>query len=409
MPNTFGPSAANIVNQMTPNAVDSANMSEKGNPQLNLEDKNKKFLEALDEKIGLNGDVEVSNMEDFMENADLNNDSIELKTSSNSYFSLSKFSQMSQSDSGSLGGNMDMDTELDMGMQIPEQDSSSMPSNNESFEQNSSELVFNNTEELRKLIDQNVSNPDFKNELMKSAPVDASSLVSDGLSMYYEPETTEGKRAEIAGSIFDAIHGQEDNSQVVGTYVSSEEIEKIVKEANSKIKIFAKEQANKLNKTASSFNLKKQAQSSRSVEFVNFGPESKRIFPYSNTGMLGSEYHTWIRARDHNFIFDDHAVDFETFWRGNIMDKYSQPYRNNKGEWVGGYINKRFDVEHNIPEGNNMQLLPGQIRRPYMPEFATLEARMEDSRKKLAEERGYSPTDEKSKAYNWKEASLKKK
>jgi hypothetical protein len=91
------------------------------------------------------------------------------------------------------------------------------------------------------------------------------------------------------------------------------------------------------------------------------------------------------------------------------MDKYSQPYRNDKGEWVGGYINKRFDVDRNIPEGNNLQLLPGQRRRPYLPEFATIEARMEASRKKMAEDRRYEPTDTEAKPYNWKEAAVKKK
>jgi hypothetical protein len=91
------------------------------------------------------------------------------------------------------------------------------------------------------------------------------------------------------------------------------------------------------------------------------------------------------------------------------MDKYSQPYRNEKGEWVGGYLNKRFETDRNVPEGNNHQLLPGQLRRPYMPEFATMEARLEDSRGKFAKERGYDPTDSKAKVYNWKEASGVKK
>jgi hypothetical protein len=184
----------------------------------------------------------------------------------------------------------------------------------------------------------------------------------------------------------------------------------MVKESLVAIQKFAKESASKVTTKTASYNLKKEAQfHGRTTEFINFGPAEKRVFPYSNTGILGSEWHTWIRARDHNFIFDDHAVDFDTFWRGNIMDKYSRPYRNEKGEWVGGYMNKRIEVDRNIPEGNNYQLLPGQRRRPYMPEFATLEARMEDSRKKMAEERGYDPTDTGAKAYNWKEATVKKK
>jgi hypothetical protein len=135
------------------------------------------------------------------------------------------------------------------------------------------------------------------------------------------------------------------------------------------------------------------------------------MLPWSNIGFLGSDWHTWIRARDHNFIFDDKAIDFETFWRGNIMDKYSRPYRNEKGEYVGGYINKRFEVDRNIPEGNNMQLLPGQKRRPYMPEFATFEARLTAARKDHAKDRGYSPTEteyEPSNNYNWN-STVKKK
>jgi hypothetical protein len=221
--------------------------------------------------------------------------------------------------------------------------------------------------------------PMFINNLITQSPVDKQETVKDAAQRYFEPDRSEVDRIRILTDIYEAIGPSGEGVESVKATYTKASIQNVIKEAESKIKAFAKQAAKSVNvKTAKSYNLKKQAQfnGQHHTEFLNFGPESLREFcQWSNVGFLASDWHTWLRARDHNFIFDDKAIDFDTFWRGNVMDKYSRPYRNEKGEYVGGYINKRFEVDRNIPEGNNLQLLPGQKRRPYMPEFSTFEAR----------------------------------
>ena len=87
------------------------------------------------------------------------------------------------------------------------------------------------------------------------------------------------------------------------------------------------------------------------------------------------------------------------------MDKYSRPYKDKKGNWVGGYIQKRFEVDKNIPEITNMQLKPGERRKPIMPQYGNTESRLQDARSK-GNIAGSLNND---KPFNWKEAQSKKK
>ena len=86
------------------------------------------------------------------------------------------------------------------------------------------------------------------------------------------------------------------------------------------------------------------------------------------------------------------------------MDKYSRPYKNKEGEWDGGYLNKRFETDRNIPEASNIQLKPGQRRKPVLPEYGNTESRLQDARNKG----NIAGAIDTSKPYNWKEASKKK-
>ena len=85
------------------------------------------------------------------------------------------------------------------------------------------------------------------------------------------------------------------------------------------------------------------------------------------------------------------------------MDKYSRPYKDKDGNWVGGYIQKRFEVDKNIPEANNMQLKPGQKRKPILPEYGNTESRLQAARA-AGEIEG---ANDKKKPFNWKEAKKK--
>jgi len=403
MPGTFGPSAANQMataklpieqaksvnqdlSQIRPIVPSSLSNADKNNFLSQLRD-------AFDQtvQIARDNEGEVTSVQN-----DISSDNSQSVMAS-SYFDLSKFSQMAPV--------------MDSGFSSQEQS----PSDPMMGEQDSQQSFnFNSPQELQALLEQSSQDPNIVNQIVEASPADAQDLVKDSLQRFFEPGDAADKTI-LAAEIFKAIHGRgQGEEQVEGTYTSDitqASVENVINNVNKAIKVFAKHIAS-MKKTSKSYNLKKQAQQFNGgsyTDFINYGPDEKRVLPYSNTGIVGNDWHVWLRGRDHNFIFDDHAVDFDTFWRGNIMDKYSQPYRNNKGEWVGGYLNKRFETDHNIPEGNNLQLLPGQRRRPYLPEFASMEARMEASRSKFAEDRGYDPSDTDSKAYNWKEAGTVKK
>jgi hypothetical protein len=190
----------------------------------------------------------------------------------------------------------------------------------------------------------------------------------------------------------------------VSTY--NKTVASVVDETDRIIQKIAKNIAS--NKQASAgFNMKKFAQHKSLDQAIMFGPGQTRVDPFS--GQLISNWHLVERNKGFGLKIDDILdIDWESIWRSTIMDKYSQPYRNKDGEWVGGYLNKRFEVARNVPEGNNLQLKPGQLRRPYLPEFSSTESRLEAMREKEADKRGYKPVSE-GKPYNWKEASSKKK
>jgi hypothetical protein len=136
-----------------------------------------------------------------------------------------------------------------------------------------------------------------------------------------------------------------------------------------------------------------------------YGPGQVRFDPFYRQPV--SNYSLVERNKGFGLTIDDiWDIDYEAIWRGNIMDKYSRPYRDKDGNWVGGYINKRFEVDQWIPEGNNYQLKPGQRRKPRLPEHGVIEGRLEAAREKGDIVGG--PVVE-GKPFNWKEAQLKKK
>jgi hypothetical protein len=137
-----------------------------------------------------------------------------------------------------------------------------------------------------------------------------------------------------------------------------------------------------------SFNLKKEAQHKVVEDTFMYGPSQTRIDPFYM--MPVSDYHVIERNKGYGLDFGGvWDVDWEAVWRGSIMDKYSRPYKDKEGNWVGGYIQKRFEVDKNIPEQNNLQLKPGQKRRPILPQYGNTESRLEHMR--ASEDRGYEP------------------
>ncbi|MHA1469094.1 MAG: hypothetical protein ACTSSP_00885 [Candidatus Asgardarchaeia archaeon] len=199
----------------------------------------------------------------------------------------------------------------------------------------------------------------------------------------------------IAGQIFDTLPGSlkaEEEQGIPARLNEFGDVENILKK-------IAKKTANKNKKKK--FNLKKTAQHKSLDNAILWGPEQSRIDPFLHQPV--SDWHIVERNKGFGLVVDDvWNIDYETIWRENVMDKYYRSYRDASGNWVGGYIQKRFEVDKNIPETSNYQLKPGQLRKPILPEYGNTEARLQTARSK-GDIPG-SPLVDKTKPFNWKEA-----
>ena len=239
---------------------------------------------------------------------------------------------------------------------------------------------------------------------------DVTSVIKDVVNDFYSTPDEQIK-LDAASTLFDTIFPEGSKGQHEGEIPADFEtdvpatIASSVIDINNFIKKLATDAAKNVKK-ASSFNLNKYAQHQSVRNMFMFGPEQTHIDAF--TGQLISDWHLVERNKGFGLKVDDVLdIDFESIWRGTIMDKYSRPYRDKDGNWVGGYIEARFEVDKNIPPLNNMQLKPGEKRRITPPAYGVIEGRLEEERTAMNKDRGYDPSN-KGKPFNWKTASKKK-
>lgn len=206
--------------------------------------------------------------------------------------------------------------------------------------------------------------------------------VDDAIGRFYESNDPQ-RQLEMASVIYNSLPQSSRNSaDDVGGDTQVTGIEQTVKASNEAIRLAAIKLANQnKSKPVVAFNMKrlKTAQHKGMENVMMFGPDQVRVDPF--TGQLISKWHVYERNKGYGIRINDALdVDFEAIWRGNVMDKYSRPYRNEDGEYVGGYINKRFEVDRMVPEANSYQMKPGEKRRPYLPEYRSTEARLQNMR-----------------------------
>lgn len=223
-------------------------------------------------------------------------------------------------------------------------------------------------------------------------------LISQFYDMIDEPMTESRDLEKLAGAIFDSLP----EALKEGASESVPAIREHFGEINEIIKKIAQKNISK----KKTFNLKKTAQHKTLENTILWGPsQSRKVDPFSRQPV--SDWHIVERNKGFGLVVDDiWNIDYETIWRENIMDKYSRSYRDKNGNWVGGYIQKRFEVDKNIPETSNYQLKPGQIRRPIVPEYGNIESRLQAAKAKG--EIAGSPVVDKTGPFNWKEANKKK-
>jgi hypothetical protein len=235
--------------------------------------------------------------------------------------------------------------------------------------------------------------------------INAQQLIEDYLDQFYQGDVDSNEKIKIASNIYDLLPSNikvpDVNTEgfVPATYRSAE-----ISESEEEIKKLAKQYSNE--KHVKPFNLNKTAQQkSIDTSVIMYGPDQMRIDPFYRQPV--SDYLIMERNKGTGLVVGDvWNIDWESIWRGTIMDKYSRPYRDNDGNWVGGYIQKRFEVDKNIPVTSNLQLKPGQKRKPILPEYGNIGTRLEAAREKgeIAGEPVVA-----GEVFNWKEASSKKK
>ena len=106
----------------------------------------------------------------------------------------------------------------------------------------------------------------------------------------------------------------------------------------------------------------------------------------------------WRRDRDAIYDFthrnpdmlsfddDPHRVySGEALWRRYVMDKFYRDYKDEKGRVVGGFINDRFKVFHDLG-GNQMELATGERTRKPRPHQYSIERRLEEARGQKTED-----------------------
>lgn len=236
--------------------------------------------------------------------------------------------------------------------------------------------------------------------LGKVNPAHGDSVVDIVKTIFENPQDRAGNEA-LAITVWEYLNPESKNESgdMESTITAPREsVEPMIKKIESDIRNLAIKHAQSSTQTKQSgkqgFNLKKHAQHHTDNNVIMWGPGEKRYDPFYHQPV--SDWHIVERNKGFGQNIDDvWNLDWEAFWRGNIMDKYSRPYRDSKtGEWVGGYIQKRFEVDKNIPETNNMQIKPGQLRRPILPEYGNTESRLQAMRSKNDKEYDFQNTSE---------------
>lgn len=211
---------------------------------------------------------------------------------------------------------------------------------------------------------------------------DGATEVKDGLKRFFSTDLESEEAVDLADDIF-SLYSNSIGPKIEPTMIEKEAnkiIEDMIKRSRESLYRISDYITNKMMDSTESYSgLKKEAQHKSMDNIFYYGPESVSISPFTND--IQSGMHRVEQNKGFGLVLDDiKDIDYESIWRQNVMDKYTQPYRDEDGNYVGGTINKRFEVNSNVDPINNMQLLPGTRHRPYIPELGSTEARMEVAR-----------------------------
>lgn len=144
---------------------------------------------------------------------------------------------------------------------------------------------------------------------------------------------------------------------------------------------------------------------------------AQRAYPaYFSHGAGENKYCPKIRKAVNCFICRNHCLDglivddgevlcAEAIWRQVVADKFSREYRDAQGNWVGGYLNKRFEIHHD-DGGHPALIVPGKRANPIHEDAWSLEKRLAEMRQSESKKRGYNSGSDAKDLYNFDQYEL---
>lgn len=209
-------------------------------------------------------------------------------------------------------------------------------------------------------------------------------LLEEALQDFYQQDEHSEASADIADKAFQIYSTVVSPSVVpVDAVMKSASIaDDILEKSDDAISLLAEKYAKtfKVKKASKlSFNLKKFASHGDLKNTILFGPSQVKPSPIVKD--IESNLSALERNKSNGFFIGDvYDIDFESIWRGNIMDKYYRPFDSKDGLSTGGYIDDRFEVNRNIPVGNDLRVPADGSPRPFLPEYSSTEARLSAAR-----------------------------
>jgi len=197
---------------------------------------------------------------------------------------------------------------------------------------------------------------------------------------------SQGKYEVAANKLLDAV-GDKSQQDIVDTCKTIFD-EKDDNAANVLFNVLAGYNLTQIREGKMTGKLKKQAQQMRQDSL--YGQMPLRVcpkLPNSVGKRLISTYNCRHYCLD-SIVLDDNPLKVycgEALWRRHVMDKFSREWKDKDGNWVGGYINERFQVYHD-DGGNNMQLANGERTKKQRPHQYSTERRLEEARGEKTED-----------------------
>ena len=189
---------------------------------------------------------------------------------------------------------------------------------------------------------------------------------------YKEQESHIREKAGLHGDIIAAVEG------LYGVLSQYKLVESVNNKENGEVKMSENQNA----KWNMAQRITKEAQYREPASPIVYNRETDNNYDNTQWRKDRDQMYGFIHRNPDMISFDKdgkHVYSGEALWRAYVMDKFSRDYKNENGRVVGGYINDRFQVFHDVA-GNQMELANWERTRKPRPHQYSTERRLEEAR-----------------------------